>query len=322
MVGLVTAAMTMKYSACLPCSTQTSPTLSITPFPSPVSAFPSAHPRIASALGVHHLSSGFVGWKQSFRSGLGFGVELKGREPQEAFVSASRARDRVCQAMADPSAMAAQECTFLNKKGLKLKGLLVDGGAGSKEVCILCHGFRSSKQSGTLSALATGLAEAGVSTFRFDFSGNGESEGKFAYGNYWQEVEDLRAAVEFLTSRGSRVVCVVGHSKGGNCVVLYASKYYDVPCVINVSGRFALEKGQCSVHRHVLLVQFVWCCRYLTFGQRSAEPCSVALCILHFGDLVQLAHNVAPPTRTNAISLQGSTKHLKHLAYSLILQSF
>lgn len=146
--------------------------------------------------------------------------------------------------MADPNTKPVQELTVMNKRGLKLKGLLVESSPTSKEVCVLCHGFRSSKQSGTLSRLSEALVEAGVSTFRFDFAGNGESEGEFAYGNYWHEVEDLRAVVEFLTSQGLRVVCVAGHSKGGNCVVLYASRYHDVPCVINISGRFALEKGQ------------------------------------------------------------------------------
>lgn len=219
-----------------------------------------AHSLIGRAVCVRHCSHSLearLRWKQSFRASSDFWVELQGHESQrDSFdFSAFGVRNRDCQklklrcrAMADPSAkeaggLPAQEFTFTNKNGQRLKGLLVDGGAGSKEVCILCHGFRSSKQSGTLSAISAGLAEAGVSTFRFDFSGNGESEGKFAYGNYWQEVEDLRAAFEFWTSKGSRVVCVAGHSKGGNCVVLYASKYHDVPCVINISGRFALEKG-------------------------------------------------------------------------------
>ncbi|KAG0593235.1 hypothetical protein KC19_1G314100 [Ceratodon purpureus] len=249
MVGLVTATMTMTYCAFLTCPTRgpsRSPALGISPSPSSVSASSRAHTSVVSALCLQKLSSSLVGWKQSLKSGS----VLCLRDSQVGFVSASRlgacdqkSRFR-CHAMADPSASPpAQEFTFVNKKGLKLKGLLVDGGAGSKEVCILCHGFRSSKLGGTVSALSAGLAEAGVSSFRFDFSGNGESEGKFAYGNYWQEVEDLRAAVEFWTSKGSRVVCVAGHSKGGNCVVLYASKYHDVPCVINISGRFALEKG-------------------------------------------------------------------------------
>lgn len=248
---------------------------SASPHPSFVSAVKSstAHSPIVSSLSVLYCLETRFGWKQFFRSSE-FRLQVRG---DSVSASVFGARDPVCQnrwkaAMADSRAMAAaggrpaQEFTFVNKKGLKLKGLLVDGGAGSKEVCILCHGFRSSKLGSTLRALSTGLAEAGVSTFRFDFSGNGESEGQFAYGNYWQEVEDLRAAVEFWTSKGSRVVCVAGHSKGGNCVVLYASKYHDVPCVINISGRFALEKGQWL---RPLPSSRALCCRYLIlFGLR------------------------------------------------------
>jgi len=32
-------------------------------------------------------------------------------------------------------------------------------------------------------------------------------------------------------------------SSGGNAVLLYASKYHDVPIIVNISGRFALERG-------------------------------------------------------------------------------
>jgi hypothetical protein len=76
----------------------------------------------------------------------------------------------------------------------------------------LCHGFRSSKESNTLSSLSKALVEAGMSTFRFDFQGNGESQGEFAYGNYWREVEDLRAVIEYWKAQGRRVETIIGHS--------------------------------------------------------------------------------------------------------------
>ncbi len=135
--------------------------------------------------------------------------------------------------------------TIPNKQGLELAGILEEAGKGKgeEEVCILCHGFRSSKDSSTLSSLSKALVEAGMSTFRFDFQGNGESQGEFAYGNYWREVEDLRAVIEYWKTQGRRVETIIGHSKGGNCVVLYASKYHDVPNIVNISGRFSLDAG-------------------------------------------------------------------------------
>lgn len=36
---------------------------------------------------------------------------------------------------------------------------------------------------------------------------------------------------------------VCGISAGGNVVLLYASKYRDVSTVVNISGRFNLERG-------------------------------------------------------------------------------
>lgn len=85
--------------------------------------------------------------------------------------------------------------------------------------------------------------EEGISAFRFDFAGNGESEGSFQYGNYRREAEDLRAVVQHFRRENRVISAVIGHSKGGNVVLLYASKYNDVHTVVNISGRFNLEKG-------------------------------------------------------------------------------
>ncbi|KAL5715041.1 hypothetical protein ACHQM5_016927 [Ranunculus cassubicifolius] len=98
------------------------------------------------------------------------------------------------------------ETTIQNKHGERLSGVLDD--TGSTELVILCHGFRSSK-----------------------------------YGNYLREADDLRAVIEHFSGGKQAVITILGHSKGGDVVLLYASKYSDVPTVINVSGRYNLEKG-------------------------------------------------------------------------------
>lgn len=40
------------------------------------------------------------------------------------------------------------------------------------------------------------------------------------------------------------MVADAGHSKGGDTVITYAGKYDDVPRVVNVSGRFFLDRGE------------------------------------------------------------------------------
>ncbi|MCO5574276.1 hypothetical protein L7F22_028058 [Adiantum nelumboides] len=128
-----------------------------------------------------------------------------------------------------------------NSLGEALVGVLDT--SGSSDIVVLCHGFRSSKESSTLTSIASRLVETGFSPFRFDFSGNGESDGEFQYGNYWKEVDDLRSVICFLTAQGNKVRAIVGHSKGGNVVLLYASKFSDISTVVNLSGRFNLQAG-------------------------------------------------------------------------------
>ena len=70
-----------------------------------------------------------------------------------------------------------------------------------------------------------------------------ESEGSFYYGNYNHEADDLHSVVQYFSNKNRVVPIILGHSKGGDVVLLYASKYHDVRNVINLSGRYDLKKG-------------------------------------------------------------------------------
>ncbi|KAI4335288.1 hypothetical protein L6164_013949 [Bauhinia variegata] len=139
------------------------------------------------------------------------------------------------------SAVQQQKVIIPNKHGEKLVGILHE--SGTKEIVILCHGFRSSKEATAIVNLAAALENAGISSFRFDFAGNGESEGSFQYGFYWREADDLHAVAQHLREANRVVAAIVGHSKGGGVVLLYASKYHDIKTVINISGRYDLKTG-------------------------------------------------------------------------------
>ncbi|KAL9242004.1 hypothetical protein vseg_016051 [Gypsophila vaccaria] len=143
--------------------------------------------------------------------------------------------------LSNHSAMEPQKVIVVNDENEKLVGLLHE--TGSNEIVILCHGFTSSKEQRLMVSNSLALESEKISAFRFDFSGNGESDGTFAYGNYMKEVEDLRAVVKYFKGASRSVCAIVGHSKGGDVVLLYASKYHDIPTVVNLSGRYDLKKG-------------------------------------------------------------------------------
>ncbi|CAO2179478.1 unnamed protein product [Urochloa humidicola] len=140
-----------------------------------------------------------------------------------------------------------------NKHGERLVGLLHN--TGSNKIVVLCHGFIATKNDSLILDLTAALTKKGISVFRFDFSGNGESEGQFEYGNYQKEADDLHSVVLYLYQKHYDIAAVVGHSKGGDVVVLYASIYDDVRTIVNLSGRFDLKKGieerigEGSIHR-------------------------------------------------------------------------
>ncbi|KAJ1433398.1 Serine aminopeptidase, S33 [Sesbania bispinosa] len=128
-----------------------------------------------------------------------------------------------------------------NKHGEKLVGILHE--SGTREIVVLCHGFRSSKEANAIVNIAAALENAGISSFRFDFAGNGESDGSFQYGYYWREADDLHAITQHFHESNRVVTATVGHSKGGGVVLLYASKYHDVKTVVNLSGCYDLKIG-------------------------------------------------------------------------------
>ncbi|KAL3500763.1 hypothetical protein ACH5RR_039856 [Cinchona calisaya] len=140
-----------------------------------------------------------------------------------------------------PGNCERKRASIQNKHGEKLVGILHE--TGSKELVIICHGFRSSKDHIPMVNLAAAFEKEGISAFRFDFAGNGESEGSFQYGNYRREADDLLAVVQHFQGEKHYVAALVGHSKGGNAVLLYASRQNDIQIIVNIAGRFNLHGG-------------------------------------------------------------------------------
>lgn len=118
---------------------------------------------------------------------------------------------------------------FTNSKGVKLCGILSNSTDDiSKPIIILCHGFTTSKNNGTNTQLEIILNEKGISTFRFDFFGHGESEGNFAEITTSEGVDDTLRAIDYLKSLGYSKIGLFGGSFGGITGIMTASKTKDL----------------------------------------------------------------------------------------------
>ena len=116
----------------------------------------------------------------------------------------------------------------------------------TKPVIILCHGFMSWRNQMLLVFLAANLArKLKCHTLRFDFTGNGHSNGTWRYGGYDIERRDLNEVIRFVREKMKcKISCVIGHSKGAFSAFRRAWEQESmpaaerIPCFVNLSGSF------------------------------------------------------------------------------------
>ncbi len=129
------------------------------------------------------------------------------------------------------------DVTFKNHLGEKLFGTYRQPGVTSNKGIVLGHCFTCTRHTGILRDTATRLADAGFHVLRFDFSGNGQSEGVFLETSYSKYVTEMGVAADFLRSRGLRWLGFAGHSMGAAVSVLASVKIPEIRAVCAVAGR-------------------------------------------------------------------------------------
>ena len=103
-------------------------------------------------------------------------------------------------------------------EGQKVVGFLYIPNNSNPKTIIICHGFKTSKESHAEACRK--LCEEGFKILAFDFRGRGESEGNFEEMLIKHNVEDLKVAIDFVNSS----VGVFGSSYGGMIAILQAAK--------------------------------------------------------------------------------------------------
>ena len=131
----------------------------------------------------------------------------------------------------------SERITFEGAQGVELAARLDRPKGGPvRAFALFAHCFTCSKDVFAASRISKSLAEQGVATLRFDFTGLGHSEGEFANTNFTSNVEDLVAAADFLAEEHQSPSLLVGHSLGGAAVLVAGGLIDDVGAIATIGA--------------------------------------------------------------------------------------
>ena len=145
--------------------------------------------------------------------------------------------------------------TFLDPRGHRIAAILSTPANSTQRMAVLCHGFLSSKNSTTNKTLTRLFNDCGIATFRFDFFGQGESDGPFEALTTTLAVEQATAAINLVLEKGFPHIGLVGSSFGGLVSILTASQRQDLTClalkcpVVDFAEELRLEFGSDEMAR-------------------------------------------------------------------------
>ena len=121
--------------------------------------------------------------------------------------------------------------TFRDRHGHGIAAILSVPDVPTTRLAVLCHGFLSSKNSTTNKTLTRLLNERGLATFRFDFFGQGDSDGPFEELTTTLAVHQTETVLDLITARGYDRIGLVGSSFGGLVAILTAAQRRDIACL-------------------------------------------------------------------------------------------
>ncbi len=109
--------------------------------------------------------------------------------------------------------------------------------AGPIQTCALfAHCFTCSKDLSAVRRLTGALAQEGIATLSFDFTGLGQSGGDFADTTFSSNVDDLVAAASFMAEQDMAPALLIGHSLGGAAALVAASRIDSIRAVATIAA--------------------------------------------------------------------------------------
>ncbi|MBX7502703.1 alpha/beta fold hydrolase [Qipengyuania sp. YG27] len=118
--------------------------------------------------------------------------------------------------------MPTERLTIPTTRGYELSGALELPSGLVRGAAVFAHCFTCTKQSLAAVEVTRALAQHGIATLRFDFTGLGQSGGNFGRAGFASDLEDLIESTRYLADRFGKGLLLVGHSLGGAAVLAAA----------------------------------------------------------------------------------------------------
>jgi uncharacterized OsmC-like protein/esterase/lipase len=133
-------------------------------------------------------------------------------------------------------AIKTEKITFPGSQGHLLSARLDSPDGEIKGYALFVHCFTCSSNILAASHISAALNEKGIAVFRFDFTGLGSSEGEFSNTNFSSNIEDIKAAIDFLRSQNKTPQILIGHSLGGSAVLRAAEMVPDLKALVTINA--------------------------------------------------------------------------------------
>jgi len=135
-----------------------------------------------------------------------------------------------------------QQIQFDNYLGETLAGTLHQPERPPVGAVIAGHCFTCSRHTGVLRRICSALGDAGFMALRFDFSGNGQSQGQFEQSTWSKQILEMEAAIAMMQEKGAPWIGLAGHSLGAAIALLTARRIKTVSAVCRVAGRVSATR--------------------------------------------------------------------------------
>ncbi|MDP5076453.1 MAG: bifunctional alpha/beta hydrolase/OsmC family protein [Nonlabens sp.] len=131
--------------------------------------------------------------------------------------------------------MNFEKISFTGATGHKLSGRLeLPADQHPHNYAVFAHCFTCSKNFTATKNISRALTTAGFGVLRFDFTGLGDSDGDFADTNFSGNVDDLLAAIDYLTAHYAAPTLLVGHSLGGAAAIYASAKASSIKALATI----------------------------------------------------------------------------------------